>query len=111
MVLRVRMVIPPVLAAKTDDGMSMKHRVRSSISATTVRNLSKSAPAILVMPADDDVLRADITPPIFKFFTRNVEGRRRDAMVENDRMLFPPVEARDVIQVVVVEQVTRQLLS
>src|ERR1043165_9755878 len=71
------------------------------------RESSKSAPAILIVPGDRDVFCADVAPPVSELFTRDVERSWRDQMVEDDRMLFAPVEARDVIQIVVVEEMTR----
>jgi len=45
---------------------------------TTLTDLSKTSPAILIVPADNDIAGADVAPPFFKLFARNVERRWRN---------------------------------
>jgi len=73
------------------------------------RNLSKPAPAILVVPADDQLLRIDPLPPLFEFFLREIESCRRNQMIEHNRMLFTPIEISDGAQVMVIEEMPRDL--
>ena len=68
---------------------------------------AKPAPAILVVPADLHVARADIIPPLFKLLARNVERRGRDQMIEDDRVLLAPAKPGDRFQVIVVEKMLR----
>ena len=74
---------------------------------TTLTNLSETSPAILIVPADSDIAGSDVAPPACEFFARNVEGRGRDQMIEDDRVMFAPVKNRNRFHVIVVEQVLR----
>src|SRR6266496_1748526 len=74
---------------------------------TTLTDLSKTSPAILIVPANSDIDSADITPPACEFFARNVEGGGRDQMIEDDRMMLAPVKDRNRLHVIVVEQSPR----
>jgi hypothetical protein len=69
--------------------------------------MPKSAPAILIVPADCDVARLDLAPPLLKFFARDVEGRRRNQVIEDYRVLLAPAERGDGAQIIIVEQVAR----
>ena len=73
------------------------------------RNLAKSPPAILVVPSDGCIRRADPLPPLFEFFLGEIESCRGDQMIEHNRMLFPPIEIGDGAQVLVIEEVPRNL--
>src|ERR1043166_8065444 len=72
---------------------------------------SKSAPAILVVPTDTYVPGADFLPPGFELFARNIKGRRCDQMIEDDGMLFAPVEAGNKVQILIVERMARDCSS
>ena len=69
---------------------------------------SQSAPTVLIVPADLHVTGADVAPPRFKFFARNVKRRGRHEVIENDRVLLAPAELRDRTEVVVVEKMSRE---
>jgi hypothetical protein len=43
---------------------------------------AETAPRILIVPDDFDVLRVKLLPPAFKIFLRNIKSGRRDEMVE-----------------------------
>ena len=58
------------------------------------------------MPRDLEIRGIYFFPPIFKIFLGNIERGRRNKMIEDDIVLFAPAELRDVVHVVVVEDLT-----
>ena len=58
------------------------------------------------MPADIHLAGADIAPPLGEFFAGDVERRRRNQVIEDDRVLFSPAKWSDRTKVIVVKEVT-----
>ncbi len=62
------------------------------------------------MPDYLDISRINLLPPIGKFSARNVKRRRRDQMVKDDVVLLAPAEARQMIEIIVVEKFSGERL-
>src|SRR5688572_16770153 len=75
---------------------------------TGLMDCAKSAPTVLVVPADRHIRRAQLAPPCFKLFTRNVKRSRRHEVIEHNQMLLPPTKGRDRTQVIVVKKILAQ---
>ena len=86
---------------------------RSDMSVRVTRheallNDSRPSPTVLVVPTDFDVAGADVAPPHFEVFPRNIKSGRRDQMIKHDRVLFAPAKGGYRTQVVVVEEMLRK---
>jgi hypothetical protein len=69
-----------------------------------LRQLTGSAPTILIVPAYLHIRGSDIAPPRLKVLTRNVERRGREQMIEHYRVLLAPAKSRNGTQVIVVKE-------
>jgi hypothetical protein len=85
-----------------------ERHVRSSHQAQALLNDSRPSPAVLVVPTYHNVAGADVAPPHFEVFPRNIERGRSDQMIEHDCVLFAPAKSGYRTQVVVVEEMLRK---
>ena len=77
-------------------------------SSVGVNNPPKSAPTVLIMPRYRYILGFNLAPPGLEIGFGDVEGRRRDEVIEDDVVLFTPAESCQVVEVIVVKEVVSQ---